>query len=575
MKKKILFIITILLTSLSLLSCGKDNKSDFQKLVKSIYDSEEIIAGYTENSIIKDKDLEVYNKTTEFKIARGKQIKSEVKIVEKKLSTSGDKVYDETTSSYTTIDNMKFTIVNGTTFQNEFTMPTYYLTFVLSEDFLEKDYSLIKEENNYTLNAKVLDNKISSLFLNKSLANVKNLSIEIIVDNGNLQTFNASYTTSNGFDCSINTSYVYGKTGEGVAVFHLEGGICQNTKDKVSYVYSFNGNKVDTLIVEPNKFETEEKDMIQKNGYHIEGWYRTKVTNPDGTVEYMDKWDFENDRMTTDGVELYAKWEINRVYTYELYYKDKDGNEVFLDKYEVSKGEKFSDKFMKNSKVEGYTTLGYLNEDGDAWNSNFKHPGGDSDVAIKVYANLIEGEYTLVDTAKKFTRAVSKGQNVYLLCDIDLDGDEICFDTYSGIIEGNGYTISNFEIDYDAKRSGLKGELDETGKLDTQNNHVYISLFFELKDATIRNVTFDKVLVDVNASYTNIKYLVVSPFAVLSSNTKIENVEFNANIKITKTPDGCETKIVTDSFFYKELESVSVDDKSKVDITGDLPSVEQ
>ena len=73
-----LFIITILLTSLSLLSCGKDNKSDFQKLVKSIYDSEEIIAGYTENSIIKDKDLEVYNKTTEFKIARGKQIKSEV-----------------------------------------------------------------------------------------------------------------------------------------------------------------------------------------------------------------------------------------------------------------------------------------------------------------------------------------------------------------------------------------------------------------------------------------------------------------------------------------------------------------
>ena len=26
--------------------------------------------------------------------------------------------------------------------------------------------------------------------------------------------------------------------------------------------------------------------MIQKNGYHIEGWYRSKVTNPDGTVEY-------------------------------------------------------------------------------------------------------------------------------------------------------------------------------------------------------------------------------------------------------------------------------------------------
>ena len=575
MKKKILFIITILLASFCLLSCGKDNKSDFQKLVQSIYNSEEIMAGYTENSIIKDNDLEVYNKTTEFKIARGKQIKSEVNIVEKKLSTSGDKMYDETTSNYTTIDNMKYTVINGTTFKNEFTMPTYYLTFVLSEDFLEEGYTLTKEENNYTLNAKVLDNKISSLFLNKSLANVKNLTIEIIVLNGNLKTFTASYTSANGFNCSINTSYVYGQTGEGVAIFHLEGGICQNTKDKVSYVYKFEGNKVDTLIIEPNKFETEEKDMIQKNGYHIEGWYRTKITNADGTVEYKDKWDFENDRMTIDGVQLYAKWEINRVYTYELYYIDKDGNEVFLDSYEVSKGEKFSDKFMSNSKVEGYTTLGYLNEAKDAWNSNFKHPGGDSDVAIKVYANLIEGEFTLVDTAKKLTRALSKNQNIYLLCDIDLDGDEICFDTYSGIIEGNGYSISNFEIDYDAKRTGLKGELDEEGKLDTQANHVYISLFFELKNATIRNVTFDNVLIDVNASYTSIKYLIVSPFAVILNNTTIENVEFNANIKITKTPDGCETEIVTDSFFYKELENVSIDDKSKVVITGDLPSNEQ
>ena len=57
MKKKILFIITILLASFCLLSCGKDNKSDFQKLVQSIYNSEEIMAGYTENSIIKDKAI--------------------------------------------------------------------------------------------------------------------------------------------------------------------------------------------------------------------------------------------------------------------------------------------------------------------------------------------------------------------------------------------------------------------------------------------------------------------------------------------------------------------------------------
>lgn len=569
MKKKILFIIPLLLLSFILLSCGNDNKTEFQKLVQSIYDSEAIIAGFNETSIMKDNGFEVYNKSTEFKIARGKQIKSEVKVVEKKLSTSGDKVYDETTTSYTTIDSKKFTLVNGVTYENDYTMPTYYLTFVLSQDFLEEGYTLTKEDNDYKLTAKVLDNKISSLFLNKSLSNVTNLSIEVIVDDGKLQSFKASYKSSNGFDVEIYTTYFYGETGQGVAVFHLEGGICQNTKDKVSYVYSFDGNKVDTLIVEPNKFETEEKDMIQKNGYHIEGWYRSKVTNPDGTVEYKDKWDFENDRMTLEGVELYAKWEINRVYTYELYYKDKDGNEVFLDKYEVSKGEKFSDKFMKNKEVEGYTTLRYLDENGNEWNSNFKHPGGDSDLAVKVYMDLIEGEYTLVNTAKKFTRAISRGQNVYLLCDIDLDGDEICFDEYSGIIAGNGYTISNFEIDYDAKRSGLKGELDDEGKLDSQANHVYISLFFKLEGATIKDVTFDNVKVDIDASYSNIKYLIVSPFAVIATDTTLQNVKFNADIKITRTPDGCETEIITSDFFYKELTNVTVDDESKITITSD------
>ena len=48
-------------------------------------------------------------------------------------------------------------------------MPTYYLTFVLSKEFLKDDYKFVQEEDTYTLTADVLDNKVSSLFLNKSL----------------------------------------------------------------------------------------------------------------------------------------------------------------------------------------------------------------------------------------------------------------------------------------------------------------------------------------------------------------------------------------------------------------------
>ena len=65
-----------------------------------------------------------------------------------------------------------------------------------------------------------------------------------------------------------------------------------------------------------NEIETEELDKITLHGYHIEGWYKTKVEHPDGTVEYQDKWDFDVDKMTLEGVTLFAKWEENKLYTY-------------------------------------------------------------------------------------------------------------------------------------------------------------------------------------------------------------------------------------------------------------------
>ena len=87
--------------------------------------------------------------------------------VEKKLSTSGTSIYDEVSTKYHTVDNVKYTTINGATYENEYTVPTYYLTFVLSKDFLKEGYDLSINEENYTLKAEVLDNKISSLFLNK------------------------------------------------------------------------------------------------------------------------------------------------------------------------------------------------------------------------------------------------------------------------------------------------------------------------------------------------------------------------------------------------------------------------
>ena len=570
MKKKIILLSSIVLAlcllstivTIILVNNNKEKLTNFEKLVQVIYNSESKLAGYNETNKIYDGSLEVYNKNTEFIIQRGTKVKSEVTINEKKLSTSGSQLYDETVTSYKTVDDIKYTELNGKVYQNPYTVPTYYLTFVLSEEFFE-NYELDKTDNNYKLTGKVLDNKISSLFLNKSVNNITNLTIEIIVENNLLKSFKANYTSLNGLDAKINTVYSYGTIGQAKAVFYLEGGICQNTNGKVSYVYNFDGTKISTLIIDPNILEEDEKDQIIKTGYHIEGWYQTKTENPDGTITYSDKWDFTKDKMTIDGVTLYAKWEINRLYTYELYYFDKDNNEVLLDSYEVNEGEKFHDLFMENKKVEGYTSLGYLDQEGNAWDEDFTHPGGDSDLAIKIYLNLIEGDFTVVKTKRQFKTALTRNENIYLMNDIDFDGDEMCFDSYSGIILGNKYVVSNFEIDYDTSKNGLQGSLDD---LKGSSDHLYISLFFELKDATIKDITFDNVLIDVNTNYSQIKYLIISPLAIITSNTNIENVKLTGKITYTKTPNS-ENEIILNDFFYSKGENVTVDNNSKATIT--------
>ena len=568
--KKILILIPILGMLLYLGSCGKNDKMEFEDFVKAIYDSEQVIAGYNETNTILDGDFEVYNKTTNFKIERGENVKSEVKIIEKKLSSSGKDTYDETETNYTTFNNTKYTVINGTKYENEYEMPTYYLTFVLSKEFLKDDYKFVQEEDTYTLTADVLDNKVSSLFLNKSLKSVKDLSIEIVVSEGNLRSFKANYKSTTGFDVKIDTEYLYANVGEARAVFYLEGGTCQNSKDRVSYVYKFDGNKIDTLIIDPNVLETEEQDQIYKTGYHIEGWYKTKTVDADGNVTYSDKWDFANDRMTLDGVTLYAKWEINRYYSYELYYYDKDGKEVFLDSYECNEGEKFYDLFLDKKEVEGYTSLGYLDSEGNPWNKAFTHPGGDSDLAIKVYLDLIEGEYTLVETYREFRSAVSRNENIYLLGDIDFDGKEMCFDDYSGEILGNGYKMINLTVDYNTLKSGLKGELNPDGTLDNSSrNTLYIALFFELKDVTIKDLTFENLLIDVDTSLKDISNIVIAPLAIIAENVKLDNVHISGNIKYSKLPDKeINLNVVNDKFFIHS-DDIDVADNCTIEVEKD------
>ena len=135
MKKRLLLVVFTACLILVISSCGKKELTGFDKLVNDIYASESILAGYSETQIIKDEDMEIYHKDTNFRIIRNEKVISEVNVLEKKLSTSGTSIYDEVSTKYHTVDNVKYTTINGATYENEYTVPTYYLTFVLSKTF--------------------------------------------------------------------------------------------------------------------------------------------------------------------------------------------------------------------------------------------------------------------------------------------------------------------------------------------------------------------------------------------------------------------------------------------------------
>lgn len=352
------------------------------------------------------------------------------------------------------------------------------------------------------------------------------------------------------------------------AIFYLEGGSCQNTNGKMAYLYDFKDDESEILIVDPNVLEKDEKKQITKVGYTLEGWYQERVESDNG-IEYKNKWDFSKNKMSKAGVTLYAKWVLNHQYSYELYYKNNNNEDVLLDSYVVNQGEKFSEILLDNKTVPGYTSLGYLDENGNEWDENFVHPGGDSDVAIKIYLNLIEGEHQIVKTASDFNKAISTGkESIYICNDIDMKGKEICFEKYSGTILGNGHKIYNFKIKYDSSKSSLKGEIND---LTSSKDHLYISLFFELENTYIKDLIFDEIKVDVKTSLSTVKKIVFAPLTIKSSNLKLENVKISGSITYTKIPDECGIEAILDNFYYisenetiDELSSVEIIDKSNV-----------
>ena len=134
----------------------------------------------------------------------------------------------------------------------------------------------------------------------------------------------------------------------------------------------------------------------------------------------------------------------------------------------------------------------------------------------------------------------------------------MCFRNYRGVLMGNGYTISNFNLKYGVGRDDLVNDFYDEGK-----TSLCLSLFGKTKGAVIENVNFENVTFKLDTTFKMTHKIYVAPLAVSMEDTTIKNVTFNGTFEIINLPSGFNTEenliVVNDSAYYL------IDDLSKIE----------
>ena len=296
--------------------------------------------------------------------------------------------------------------------------------------------------------------------------------------------------------------------GKNIVTFELNGGTLKyatsSTKTRINFAY-YPG----TYILAPEEIYGYELSRV---GYDFTGWYTSENFLPE------EKWDFENTPFNTETLTLYAGWRESIYHTYTVYYTDTNGEDVALGTYDITQwGETFSDAYNYAKTRVGYTPIGYYSDKEltTVWNKDFTHPGGAENLDIPVYVAYIAGDWNLVSNYAQFLSAINGNKNVYLTQNIDGANAEFSGKDYTGIIEGNGYTISNLTV----KKEGTL--------------IYYCSMFKNLGEGTkIMNVNFENIqfalgTVSANAATSGVR---IAALARNANNVTIQNVTVQGTV---------------------------------------------
>ena len=328
-------------------------------------------------------------------------------------------------------------------------------------------------------------------------------------------------------------------------VFELEGGTYSNSTMPITYYYNFEKG-TENLIKElgDKSLSSSTGNKTVTNGtMFLEGWYKTRTEEGEGEnkkVTYSGKWNFATDKVTDEGITLYARWVK---YVYRICYNDEEtGEAVKNDEWVYSvigTDGKLSDTRAQSIAEArgGYTMLpGFYDEEGNDWNMNFVHPQDDNnpivDVFVKYVKNLNDTPWVMVSTASDFATYFSSRSNIYLLNDIDFNGttiDGFKNNLYDAVIYGNGHTIKNFSVKSDIDNGSARDDMDFGNKL------VFVSLFGKAEKAIVKDITIENVTYTFSSTYrTGIRGVILAPMFLSAKDSEFTNVTFSGKCVIEK-----------------------------------------
>lgn len=299
--------------------------------------------------------------------------------------------------------------------------------------------------------------------------------------------------------------------GQPVVTLNANGGLMGSSKT-IDYILPEKGSY---MLKPGEKYGKETIRNADRNGYTLLGWFRGEET--DGEVKLGAEFDFDTEKVYEERLTLYAGWELTIKYTFNIVYGENNGNSRQVTPRADGA---FKRPGSRDITWSGHTLLGlYWDEEltqkvefDERDYSLVKHTFDPENPEITVYTKWLDGVYTLVSTGRDMD-GIKSGTNLYLLNDVDLSGISTnLVDEYRGIIEGNGFTISNWSI-----------------ARETPGNETNFGLFTRLRRATIRNVTFENCTVTspvfVTSAMTDKNHYLGFLAGVADEATVLENVK--------------------------------------------------